>query len=457
MHINKRHIHFIGIGGAGMNALAEIMLHYGHRVTGSDQKSSAVTERLEKLGIAVQYGHTPNLVTGAELVVYSSAVKPENPEREYALSNGIAIMRRAEMLGDLMRARFSIGVSGTHGKTTTTSLIGQVLSSAGFDPTIIVGGTMRVRGTNAVVGKGSVLVAEADEFDRSFLCMYPAIAVVTNIEADHLDCYSGIEDIRKAFKEYIMRVPFYGAVVACADDVNAAKIADNTGRTLITYGTSQDAAYRAVEIELGAGSSSFSVLKNKVLLGRTKVPLGGIHNVRNCCAAIAVCCEMGISFDVVSEGLGTFSGIRRRFETVGDARGITVIDDYAHHPSEIAATLSAARSMKFKRVVAVFQPHLYSRTRDFLEDFSKSLALADKVVVTEIYKAREEPIPGVTSARIAELIKSSGFTDVFYVKSKEDALENVCLDAKSGDGIILMGAGDICDIGLRIIERLKNA
>jgi UDP-N-acetylmuramate--alanine ligase len=456
MHLYKRQIHFIGIGGAGMNALAEIMTHYGHRVTGSDMKKSTITDRLETLGIGIQYDHRPGLIEGADLVVYSSAVRPDNPERQYALEHKIACIRRAEMLGDLMRAKFSIGISGTHGKTTTTSLVGQALSHAGFDPTIIVGGTMRGRGANAVVGGGTVLVAEADEYDRSFLCMYPSIAVITNIEADHLDCYRDIADIRDSFCSYAARVPFYGALIVCADDSNAMEVSARLQKPVVTYGTAENAGYRAVDIEQGSGVSSFCVMRDGKKLGRIEIPLGGLHNVRNSCAAVAVCCEMGIGFDVICGGLKTFSGIRRRFEIIGRERGVTVVDDYAHHPSEIAATLSAARVSGFSRVIAVFQPHLYTRTRDFLGEFASSLAAADKVFVTGIYKAREDPIAGVSAAGIVERMNAAGFTQAAYIENKDSVINAVLSDAREGDGVVLMGAGDICEIGPRLIERLQN-
>jgi len=456
MHLYHKRVHFIGIGGAGMNALAEILLAYGHRVSGSDLKRSRITERLEGLGVAVQYDHEPRLVAGADLTVYSSAIRPENPECKYARAHRIPCMRRAEMLGELMRATFSIGVAGTHGKTTTTSLLGQALSHAGFDPTIIVGGTMRERGANAVVGGGGVLVAEADEYDRSFLCLYPSIAVITNIEADHLDCYTDIGEIQQAFAEYAARVPFYGALVVCADDKNARNVSAAAQRTVVTYGMAQDADYRAEAVEFAAGVSSFAVSRRGAALGRATIPMSGPHNVRNACAAIAVCCEMGIDFGVVCEGLRNFSGIRRRFERIGVERGITVIDDYAHHPSEIAATLAAARMSNFGRVIAVFQPHLYTRTRDFLDAFAASLAAADVVVVTGIYKAREEPIDGVTSSAIVERMKSCGHAAALYVDDKDGAVDIVFGHARPGDGVILMGAGDINEIGPRLLERIRH-
>jgi UDP-N-acetylmuramate--alanine ligase len=456
MHIHKRRIHLIGIGGAGMSALAEIMQSSGHYVTGSDCRKTRITERLETLGIGVQYSHTPRLITDADLVVYSSAVNEDNEERRYAHHNRIETMRRAEMMGQLMRAKFSIGISGTHGKTTTTSLIGHVLAVAGYDPTIVVGGTMRGRGSNAVVGNGTILVAEADEYDRSFLAMSPSVAVITNIEADHLDCYRDVDDIKQAFTDYARSVPFYGVVVACADDANVREIAGRAGKALITYATEHDADYRASDIAIEQGKTVFRIKRGQETLGSAKVGLMGMHNVRNCLAAAGVCCEMGVSFKILCEALSSFSGIRRRFEQVGFERGVAVIDDYAHHPSEIAATLSAARDAGYKRVTAVFQPHLYTRTRDFLDAFAASLSAADAAIVTQIYKAREEKIEGVGAEQIVQRMQKAGHADACYIETMEDIAAAAARTAREGDCILLMGAGDINEIAPAVCERLRN-
>ncbi|MBD3390645.1 MAG: UDP-N-acetylmuramate--L-alanine ligase [Chitinivibrionales bacterium] len=449
-------VHFVGIGGAGMSALAEILHGHGHAVTGSDLRRTALTERLESLGIGVQYGHEPALVTDAALVVYSSAVRHGNPERRYAERHDIAVTRRAEMLGELMRMHTSIGVAGTHGKTTTTSLIGHVLAHAGLDPTIVVGGTLRARESNAVIGRGGLLVAEADEYDRSFLSMHPLTAVITNIEADHLDCYRDIDDIKSAFLKYARGVPAGGRIVACGDDRHARDVVSRIDKTVITYGTENDADYIARDLRVAQGRTLFTVARRGAILGQASIPLAGVHNVRNSLATVSVCCEMGISFDVVCGGLAGFAGIRRRFEPVGVCRGMTVIDDYAHHPTEIAATLAAARGLGFARIIAVFQPHLYTRTRDFMDAFAQSLSAADVAVVTEIYKAREEGIAGVSGRGIVERMRAGRAPGAVFVETKEQAVDAVTATARAGDGIVLMGAGDICDIGPKLLERFSH-
>jgi UDP-N-acetylmuramate--alanine ligase len=450
-------MHFIGIGGVGMSGLAEFLFAAGYTVSGSDRQSSAITKRLESLGMKIQYDHSPNLVRDALLVVYSSAIKDDNPERAYARDNKIPVMRRAEMLGELMRMKFSIAVAGTHGKTTTTSLIGQIFSDAGWTPTVIVGGILRRYETNALAGKGDILVAEADEFDRSFLKMYPSVAVVTNIEEDHLDCYSGIEDIKAAFMQFANIVPFYGALVACIDEPHVRELLAGYAKPAVTYGVAQEADYTAQDISFTGGKTSFSVYKKTQKLGALELTIPGLHNVKNALAACAVATELGVDFPAIAKSLLGFGGIRRRFEIIGHKAGVTVIDDYAHHPSEIAATLSAARSAGYKRVVAVFQPHLYTRTRDFLDGFAQALCAADEIVVTAIYKSREEPIAGVNSLAIVEKAKKLGHAHARYIEKKADIAAQLAPLCRSGDAVVVMGAGDINEICNDLLARMRDA
>jgi UDP-N-acetylmuramate--alanine ligase len=429
----------------------------GFRVSGSDRQKSPITVRLESLGARVQYDHEPALIKEADLAVYSSAIRPDNPERSLAREKGIRLMRRAEMLGDFMRMKFSVGVAGTHGKTTTTSLIGQILHEAGMDPTVIVGGILKNSGSNLMKGTGDILVAEADEYDRSFLEMHPSIAVVTNIEADHLDCYSDIDDIKNAFVGFMNRAPFYGAVVACIDEPAVREVLPSCTRPVITYGLDEKADYSARSVSFEPGRTNFTLYRRTVPLGNVALSLHGVHNVKNACAACAVALELGVDMDCIGKTLARFWGVGRRFDVKGVKGGVTVIDDYAHHPSEIRATLAAARLAGYKRVIAVFQPHLYSRTRDFMDDFAESLAQADEVVVTGIYKSREEPIPGVAASTIVERIAKRGHGGARYVENVDRVAGEVTGTLRDGDAVVVMGAGDVGKICTTILERLAHA
>ena len=453
---HNRRVHFIGIGGVGMSGLAELLLSLGFTVSGSDRQQSSITKRLEALGASVQYDHTVHYVKQADIAVYSSAIREDNAERMHARERGIPLMRRAEMLGEFMRAKFSIGIAGTHGKTTTTSLIGQILHDAGRNPTVIVGGILRHYGSNAILGTGEVLVAEADEFDRSFLTMFPSIAVVTNIEADHLDCYADISDIKRAFTQYMNSVPFYGAIIACIDDNNVKEVLRACHRPVITYGAGPDADYSAQRVSFTDGKARFILYRAATPLADITLTIPGMHNVKNACAACAVACELGVSPAACAESLSRFSGIKRRFEIKGVERGITVIDDYAHHPSEIRATLAAAKTAGYTRIVAVFQPHLYTRTRDFMDGFADSLCGADQAIVTGIYKSREEKIPGVDAASIVLKAKERGHANAAYVEKKEDVVEQLAPALREGDAVIVMGAGDIGEICGPLLARIRN-
>ncbi len=449
-------IHMLGIGGAGMCPLAEVLQAHGHKVTGSDKIASVATARLESMGIRVQYNHDVDLVRNADLLVYSSAVRENNPERVYAREHGIPCIRRAELLGDLMRAHFTICISGTHGKTTTTSLVGTILNDASLRPTVLVGGVVRSAESHAFVGTSNIMVAEADEYDRSFLAMYPSIAIITNIEADHLDCYGSLDNIKDAFVKFSERIPFYGAVIACKDDTGVREILPRINSTVITYSVNGDADYVAKDISFVNGRGIFTVVKQGVELGTINLNIPGKHNISNSLAAIAVALEVGVDFKTIALSLKQFQGVKRRFEVIGIEKNITVIDDYAHHPGEIRATLDAARTSGYNNIIAVFQPHLYTRTRDFINEFAESLGKADIVYIADIYKAREEPIPGINSEAISNLIKASGHKFVYHIPDKAEIISEVVSNAKENDCVVIMGAGDIWEIAPTILEQLKN-
>ncbi len=452
-----RKIHMVGIGGIGMSGIAEVLLNSGFQVKGSDMRRSDVTDRLETLGAVVYEGHAAEHVGDADVVVYSSAVKPAlNPETAEADRRHIPLIPRAVMLGELMRVKYGIGIAGTHGKTTTTSMAGLVVTHGGFDPTIIVGGKVTVFGSNAVVGEGDVIVIEADEYDRTFLRLTPSLAVITNIEADHLDTYRDIDDIKAAFVQYANAVPFFGAAVLCLDDPNVQEIVTQVNRRVVTYGTSRQADIRAENVEQEGLETRFQVVKGKEHLGALSIQLPGIHNVRNALAAVAVGLELEIEFSRIAEALGKFSGVQRRFQRLGEARGVLVIDDYAHHPTEVAATLAAAsEGFPERRVVAVFQPHLYSRTRDFQVEFARAFFNADVLVLTDVYGAREEPLPGVDGRLLADLAQRYGHREVHYVADKENLPMYLARLLAEGDIVITMGAGDVWRYGHKLLAELQ--
>ncbi len=438
-----RQVHFIGLGGAGMSGIAEVLLDYDLEVSGCDLALSATTARLARLGVRVFEGHSPEHLEGVDLVVISSAIPPDNPEVRAARERGITVVRRAEMLAELMRLKYSIAVAGTHGKTTTTSLIGTILTEGGLDPTVIVGGRLRVSGTGARLGKSEYLVAEADEFDRSFLRLAPIIAVVTSIDRDHLDTYRDLADIKDAFVTFADRVPFFGQVILCLDDPNIQAILPRLAERRITsYGLSPQAELAAVNLELGAWRSRFTLRRGQAELGEIELPMPGLHNVRNALAAVAVGLALDLGFEVIARALAGFSGVHRRFERLGDWRGAAVVDDYAHHPTEVAATLEAARVMGGK-IHAVFQPHLFSRTRDHAEAFGRALLAADRALVTDVYPSRESPLPGVSGELVVEAARASGHRHVRSCPDWHDAPELLAEEVAAGDLVITLGAGDI--------------
>jgi UDP-N-acetylmuramate--alanine ligase len=447
-------IHFIGVGGAGMSGIAEILADLEQTnltVTGCDRAKSEVTERLEQLGVRIEEGHSPDHLDGVDLVVISSAVSEDNPELREARRRGITVVRRAEMLGELMRLRYGIAVAGTHGKTTTTSLVGTVLTEAQLDPTVIVGGRLRLLGTGARLGKSQYLVAEADEFDRSFLRLTPVVAVITNIDTDHLDTYANLQAIEDAFVEFASRVPFFGRLIVCLDDPNVQHILPRVAdRRIITYGFSPQADLSAVDLEPHGNGSRFGVRLrgdrrlDRIDLGRIELPIPGRHNVLNALATVGVGLALRINFDTIGRAIQGFGGVHRRFEQLGTWRGAAVVDDYAHHPTEVAATLQAAhQTFPAGRVLAVFQPHLFSRTRDFSDAFGSSLLGADLALVTDVYPSREAPIPGVTGELVAEAARRSGHRNVLYCPSWKDAEAPLAEYVQEGDVIVTLGAGDI--------------
>ena len=452
-----RHVHMVGIGGIGMSSIAHVLLDRGFQVTGSDLVKSEVTAALEQSGAVVYEGHASEQVHGADVVVYSSAVMPgENEETTEAVARRIPLIARSEMLGELMRMKFGVGVAGTHGKTTTTSMVGLVVSEGGFDPTIIVGGKVSVFGSSAVAGEGDIIVIEADEYDRTFLRLTPALAVVTSIEAEHMDTYRDMDDVRSAFTEFANAVPFFGAAIVCLDDVGVQQIVGGIERRLITYGTARQAMVRADAITQNGATTTFGVTQGEQGLGQVTIRAIGIHNVRNALAAISVGLELEVPFERIKAGLARFTGVQRRFQTLGEVRGIRVIDDYAHHPTEVAATLRAAsEGFPKRRIVAVFQPHLYSRTEDFQEGFACAFFDADAVIVTGIYAAREKPRAAVSGGVIAELALRRGHRDVRYEPDLE-AIPNLLLSCcTEGDVVIFLGAGDIWRVARRFLALLQ--
>ena len=450
-------LHFVGIGGIGMSGIAEILMDQGFKITGSDRAVSDNTDRLKKLGAHVYIGHAAeNLEPDVDVVVYSSAVPPENPELVEAHRRKIPVIRRAEMLAEVMRLRYGIGIAGTHGKTTTTSMVSLVLMEGGIDPTVIVGGRLRgLAGSNARLGKGDFIVVEADEFDRSFLSITPTIAVLTTLETDHLDCYRDLEDIKSAFIQFASKVPFYGFVVLCLDEPALQDIMPKLKKKIITYGLNGQADLQAIDIRHRQNTSTFLVVHNGKDLGEVTLQIPGKHNVQNALAAIAVGLELGVSFEKIAAGVAKFTGVFRRWEVKAEVKGVTIVDDYAHHPTEIKATLAGAKSGWRRRVVCVFQPHLYSRTRDFYDDFGRSFFNADVLVLTDVYPAREEPIQGVNGELIANAAKEFGHKQVHYVPDKKAVPAFLLSIVQSGDMVITMGAGDIWRFGEDFIAQLK--
>jgi UDP-N-acetylmuramate--alanine ligase len=457
MFEKKHHVHFVGIGGIGMSGIAEVLLNMGYVVSGSDLAESETTRRLTRFGAAVAIGHDPgNVGEGIDVVVISSAVKMANPEVARARELRIPVIARAEMLAELMRMKFGIAVAGTHGKTTTTSFIAEVLARAGLDPTVVIGGKLRALGTNARLGQGKLLVAEADESDGSFLMLSPTVAVVTNIDAEHLDHFGTIEQVEEAFLAFVHRVPFYGRAILCLDHPRVRALLPNVRKPYVTYGTSPDADWVASNVSVDGLITRFDVRSGDTHYGRVELQMPGRHYALNALAAAIAACEVGVSFATVREALAQFGGIHRRFEVLGEASNILVVDDYGHHPEEVRATLRAAREgFERRRLVVAFQPHRYTRTRDLFDDFLSAFDDADKLFLTEIYPAGEERIEGVSGEALFQALKRRGHLDVEY-RPTRDALCGALIDAlRPGDLLVVLGAGDITKTGEEVMQKLR--
>lgn len=453
MFSSIKRIHFVGIGGIGMSAIAEILINQGFEVSGSDMSSSENTEYLSKIGCKVFIGHSAENIQGAEVVVYSSAVKPmNNPETVEATEKNIPVLRRAEMLSELSRLKYSLAVSGTHGKTTTTSMLGLTLMKAGIDPTVIVGGRLKgFGGSNARLGNGEWIIVEADEYDRSFLQLSPTISIINNIEAEHLDIYKDFDDLKATFTEFANKVPFYGFIAAGIDDTGVKEILADVKKKIVSFGLSRNADVRASHIVYDEKSTKFNLIYKGENLGEIIINVPGTHNVKNALGAIAVALELKTDFETIKSGIAEFTGVNRRFEIKGTYKGALVIDDYAHHPTEITATLQAARSGWDKRTICIFQPHTYTRTKEFYKDFGKSFDEADIVIITDVYPARELPIEGVSGKLIADAALSYGHKNVRYIENKEEIFKEIETIADKDDLIITMGAGDIWKIANQMV------
>jgi UDP-N-acetylmuramate--alanine ligase len=461
MFAKIQRIHFVGIGGIGMSGIAEVLLNLGYKVSGSDLKSSAVTQRLASLGATVFEGHRAENVAAAEVVVASSAIGSGNPEIFHAHTLHIPVIQRAEMLAELMRLKYGIAIAGMHGKTTTTSMVAAVLAGGGLDPTVVVGGRVDAMGSNARLGKSQYLVAEADESDRSFLRLSPILAVVTNVDREHMDCYRNMRDVKRAFLDFMDRVPFYGMVVACNDDPLLRRMLPQIQRRTVTYGTRRGSDFhiKLGESVLNRGEyrpiSRFEVTFKQKPLGEFRLHVPGVHNVLNATGAIAVGIGLDIDVEQIRSSLENFRGVDRRFQLRGIAAGISVIDDYGHHPTEVRATLAAARQCGFRKIHVVFQPHRYTRTQLLMDDFAHAFHDADTLLVLDIYAASEPPIDGITGEALARRIREAGEQDACYAASFAEATEAVVARAHEGDMILTLGAGSVSQLGPTILEKLQ--
>jgi len=455
MFATSQHAHFIGIGGIGMSGIAEILLNLGFKVSGSDLRRGPVTDRLAQMGATVYEGHDAANIAGATVVVTSSAVSATNPEVVEARTRKIPVIQRAEMLAELMRLKYGIAIAGMHGKTTTTSMVASVLAAGGLDPTVVVGGRVDALGSNAKLGSSQYLVAEADESDRSFLKLSPILAVVTNLDREHMDCYRDMADVEQAFLTFIDKLPFYGAVTACIDNPLLAAILPRAHRRVFTYGVTAEADYRLEFVQAGQGSfARFQVVTAAGPLGPFELNVPGRHNILNATAAVAIAHQLEVTADKIALGLSHFRGVDRRFQLRGKAGGVTVVDDYGHHPTEIRATLAAARECGYGRIHVIFQPHRFSRTLDLLDKFRDAFTDADTVVVLPIYAASEEPIPGVTAERLAAKIEGP---QVQFAADFPSAAAAVAAQAREGELIMTLGAGSVSQLAPQILAALESA
>lgn len=456
MRHKVKHIHFVGIGGIGMSGIAEVLLNLGYEISGSDAQSSDATQRLAQLGAKIAIGHAAENIGQADVVVTSTAVKADNPETTNAQNKNIPVIPRAEMLAELLKMKFSVAVSGSHGKTTTTSMVATILAEGGLDPTMVIGGRLASIGSNARLGDGDILVAEADESDGSFLKLSPTIAVITNIDREHLDYYPGIQEIKAAFLTFANIVPFYGCTVLCCDNEHVRAIVSEIKRRVITYGIEHPADYCARDIRYFGAKTIYALHYKEKKLGDIELKAPGLFNVYNSMAAAAVSCELGLNIETIRRGLFAFSGVQRRLEIKGQAGDITVMDDYGHHPTEIMATLAAARQMCQGRLVVVFQPHRYTRTQALFDEFTRSFGDADILVLNDIYPASETPIPGINSAALWAAIREGGHPHVEYISQAQDTVEFLLSQARSGDMVMTLGAGNGYKIGEAFLEQLQR-
>jgi UDP-N-acetylmuramate--alanine ligase len=457
MYQKKYHIHFVGIGGIGMSGIAELLLNLGYEVSGSDLKASDITERLQALGGIVYEGHQADQISGADVVVTSSAVKSDNPEVLAAEHTSIPVIPRAEMLAELMRLKYSVAIAGAHGKTTTTSIVASVLAQGGLDPTVVIGGKLKSVGSNAVLGQGDFIVAEADESDGSFLKFSPAIAVVTNIDREHLDFYPDMDAIKSVFLNFIDRIPFYGLAILCLDNEPIQDLIPEIKKRYATYGMNSQADFQIRDVEFKKRQSRFTVFSQGQKLGRINLNLPGLHNVYNATASIAVGIELDVPFAAIKRALETLEGVQRRLEIKGEADGITVVDDYGHHPTEIKSTLEAvAKCWPDKRKVVVFQPHRYSRTEALFDDFTRSFYQSDVLLVLPIYAASEQEIEGVSGQILCEGIRAHGHKEAHYSDEMEYAITDLKKILKSGDLLLTLGAGDVWKVGEQLLQEWKK-
>jgi len=451
------HVHFVGIGGIGMSGIAELLLNIGFKVSGSDLKNSSVIEKLINSGANINIGHDKSHVSMCDVLVYSSAVNTSNPEIRAALENGIPIIKRAEMLGELIALKpTSIAIGGTHGKTSTTSMIGSVLTESKMEPTLVVGGHVKNIESGTLLGSGDVIAVEADEFDRSFLALRPTISIVTNIELEHTDCYQNLTELQDAFLTFCNSVPFYGAVIACTDSPALAEILPDIRRPVLSYGLDSDSYISADNISHSGNKSSFRIIRESNVLGEVTIDVPGKHNVTNSLAAITLGLELGAPIAEIKKGLQSYTGVKRRFEIKGTCHDVMVVDDYAHHPTEVRATLEAAKNGWNRRIIAVFQPHLYSRTRDFYMDFASSFSESDVLIVTDIFPAREESIKGITGELVSTASKKNNHPNTIYIENINHLQSTLDAIVKPGDMVITIGAGNIWRFCQQYYEHLSS-
>ena len=456
MYRRVKNIHFVGIGGIGMSGIAEVLLNLGYMISGSDLEKTDITTRLQSLGARIFQGHRSSNLTAADVVVKSTAIGEDNPEVIEAHSRNIPVIPRAEMLAELLKLKYSIAVSGSHGKTTTTSIISTVLAHGGLDPTMVIGGRLDSIGSNARLGEGGFIVAEADESDGSFLRLNPYLAVITNIDREHLDYYPGIGEIKDAFLQFANSVPFYGAVILCGDCENVRDILPRVKRKAVTYGIYKETDFRAADISFNGLTSHYSLYHRETLLGEIEMQVPGLFNVYNSMAAVAVALELGMEFSVIREGIRAYKGVHRRLEIKGQAGGVTVVDDYGHHPTEIKEVLAAAKNAWDGRLVAVFQPHRYTRTRALFDEFLGSFDDAEVLILTDIYAASEKEIQGVHSMNLSRGIQDHGHGDVTYLSGFNEIVDHLCAIKKPGDVVITLGAGNVWKIGEELLGRLRS-